>query len=109
MIRGEHVTVRIFRDGEVDDFGNPSHVVSEDIEVSDVLVAPGKTDDGTHEMSTTKRYNLHFPKGFDAPLRNAHVFVRGEELEVVGDPVPYTGANCPGKWSMTVEAVRADG
>lgn len=75
-------------------------------EVEDVLVAPGR---GTEPASSYAPpgvpviYELHFPKSFSGRLAGRKVTVRGEPLDVVGDPRPYQPENTPTRWWMPAE------
>ena len=110
LIRGEPVTVLRPRVT----LGEHMDVVREwdAEEVAGVLVQPGSTA-GAEEQgrpdATAARVTLHFPKGYGTSLRGCRVRVRGEVYRVVGDPVPYEAANCPGPWWYEAEAARVDG
>jgi hypothetical protein len=81
-------------------------------EVDDVLVAPGATADvaeGIRRDGTSVAYVLHFPKTYDKPLRGCKVEVRGEELDVVGDPRHGTPENVPTQWWYKANVGRTDG
>lgn len=81
--------------------------------VENVLVVPGPRSDvesSARPEGTSVLWNLHFPKGYPATLRDARISVRGQApAEVIGDPQHYTEANTPGVWSMPVEIGRVDG
>ena len=57
----------------------------------------------------TSDLTLHFPRAYGQDLRGALVTVRGLDYRVVGAPAPYTEGNVPGRWTMPVQVVRADG
>lgn len=109
LIATERVVVRT-RVTELDDLGEPVSTHEEETPV-DAVVCPGATDDmdATHPSGITVAYTVHLPKGWDRPLRGATVAIRGEDYEVVGDPVPYTAENVPGRFSLPVEVTRSDG
>ena len=111
MISGESVIVRTFTDGEADPFG-VSEQLATDEEVSNVLIQPGATADvvGTNRPEGVMvKYTLHFPKTYNVKLQGAHVCVRGEWLEVVGNPAWYTPENCPTEWNYPVEVSAING
>lgn len=104
-------TVTVVRDAAVlDDLGEVVSTERSSTEV-DVLVQPGATADldATRPQGVTAAYTLHFPKTWTEPLRGCTCIVRGEQLEVIGDPRPYAPENTPGRWNMTVEVTRTDG
>lgn len=110
-MKGETVRVRTFTDGEPDPFGSPvrSEVVST---VENVLVQPGASNDVSESNrpdGVLVRYTLHFPKTFSGDLEGAEVEVRGEWLEVIGSPKPYTMENTPTQWWLPAEVKRTDG
>ena len=84
---------------------------TEDIE--NVLVQPGATDDlpaSTRPDGVTVAYTLHFPKGMESvDFRGCRIEVRGDWMEVVGDPTYYAPENTPGAWNYPVEVKRCDG
>lgn len=111
MISGESVTVRTFAGGEADPFGDVAQVET-DMTVENVLIQPGATSDvvGTNRPEGVMvKYTLHFPKAYNVKLKGAHVCVRGEWLEVVGDPAWYTPENCPTEWNYPVEVSAING
>lgn len=94
-----------------DDLGEPtgSYATSEEVAV---LVAPGSTADldASRPNGAQVALTLHFPKTWSgAPLKGAHITVRGRRYRVVGDPQPYTAANTPGRFNMPVEVEAVDG
>lgn len=109
LIRPEPVTVirpRI----SLDRLGEPEPGEPER-EGVEAVVCPGATSDMAAERPNGDRvaYTLHFPKGYGKSLRGCSVEVRGRSYAVVGDPQPYTEANTPGPWNMSVEVGWADG
>ena len=110
MIRGETVYVRRVtgttagRLGPVPTYHDPERV-------DGVLVAPETVGEMGYLRpdGETCDYTLHFPRGYRHDLRGALVTVRGKDYRVVGAPAPYTEANVPGRWTMPVQVVRADG
>ena len=77
----------------------------------EVLVCPGSTSDldATRPNGVEVVFTLHFPKTYTKPLQGCRVEVCGDIYEVIGDPRPYTAANTPGAWNLTVEVKRVDG
>lgn len=110
MIRGETVYVRRFT-GTMDGRLGPEPTYSEPERVDGVLVAPETAGEIGYLRpdGETSDYTLHFPRGYDRDLRGALVTVRGKDCRVIGAPAPYTEANVPGRWTMPVQVVRADG
>ncbi|WP_200799684.1 hypothetical protein [Olsenella urininfantis] len=110
LIKGETVTV--VTDGVTyDELGEPTYGEATREEVSNVVVAPGATADldASRPEGVTVAYTLCFPKTFTGELKGRSVEVRGEALQVVGDPQRYTDANTPTPWNLTVEVTRTDG
>ena len=108
---GETVTVRIPGTGEADPFGGTTTTWTETT-ISDVLVQPGTSadlSDSNRPDGMTVDMTLHFPKTFTQDMRGAVVVVRGHAYTVVGDPQPYTVADCPTKWNFPVGVTRSDG
>lgn len=93
-----------------DPFGAPVRSWGRE-EVPDVLVAVGATSDLSADRPEGVRvaYTLAFPKPYAASLRGCRAEVRGEEFDVVGDPRPCSGGNCPTRWWMRAEVARTDG
>lgn len=111
MISGETVIVRTFTDGEPDPFGNAERVATDE-EVRGVLVQVGATTDvvaSNRPEGVLVKFTLHFPKTYNKRLKGAHVCVRGEWLEVVGDPAWHTPENCPTAWNYSVEVSAVNG
>ena len=112
MITGEKVTLERYTKGPPDAMGDPVLIpATENIE--NVLVQPGATDDlpaSTRPDGVTVAYTLHFPKGMESvDFRGCRIEVRGEWMEVVGDPTYYAPENTPGAWNYPVEVKRCDG
>lgn len=112
MIVGETVILERRIEGEPDAMGDPSFdVVTEDIE--NVLVSPGATDNlqaTVRPDGTVVDYKLHIPKGYeDYTFRGCRFNVRGEWMDVVGNPTYYIQENTPGNWNYPVEVKRCDG
>jgi len=108
---GETVTVRIPGTGEADPFGGTTTTWTE-ATVSDVLVQPGTSadlSDSNRPDGMTVDMTLHFPKTFAQEMRGAEVVARGHVYTVVGDPQPYTVADCPTRWNYPVGVTRSDG
>lgn len=106
MIEGETVVVEREISPGFDALGDPLPGVWTPETVDNVLVAPGASADldASRPDGVEVKWNLHFPKGYQATLRGARVIVRGQEpYFVVGDPQHYTAENTPGPWSMPVE------
>lgn len=79
--------------------------------VDGVLPQPGATSDldASRPEGTSTTVTFHWPRGYGRSLRGCTILWGGRSWDVVGDPVPYVGANCPGPFDMSVEAVEADG
>ena len=117
MITGEKVTLERYTKGPPDAMGDPTLIKSvEDIE--NVLINPGVTNDLMSGRSNTSIrpdgtvvvYTLHIPKGYENySFRGCRLKVRGEWMEVVGDPTYYVPENTPGAWNYPVEVKRCDG
>lgn len=109
LIAAETVTV-FSPSTELDDLGEPISTTLTVAEVQ-VIVQPGSTEslDETRPEGVSVEYTLHFPKTWTAPLRGCFCLVRGERFAVIGDPKPYTPANTPGGYNLTVEVTRTDG
>ena len=110
LIQGETVTV-IRCEVARDELGEPTgeRVTREDVQ--NVVVAPGPTAelDASRPNGVTVAFTLCFPKGYGKSLKGCSVEIRGRAYRVVGDPQPYTEANTPGDWNLTVEVERTDG
>lgn len=110
-MRGETVVVAYPETVGVDDLGAEVREVRE-VEVGNVLVCPGATSDlsdSARPDGVRVAYTLHFPKAFTGSLRGCKVAVRGEWLNVVGDPKPYALESCPTDWCMPVEVSSTHG
>lgn len=110
MIRGETVCVRRVAGTTTGRLG-PEPAYREPERVDGVLVVPETVGETGYLRpdGETCDYTLHFPRGYGKDLRGALVTVRGREFRVVGSPAPYTEGNVPGRWTMPVQVVRADG
>lgn len=110
LIQGESVTV-IRPVIESDELGEPVEGTPEREAVGNIVVAPGATAelDASRPNGVTVAFTLCFPKGYGKSLKGCSVEVRGRAYRVVGDPQPYTEANTPGDWNLTVEVERTDG
>ena len=110
MIRGETVCVRRVAGTTAGRLG-PEPAYREPERVDGVLVVPETVGETGYLRpdGETCDYTLHFPRGYGQDLRGALVTVRGMDYRVVGAPAPYTEGNVPGRWTMPVQVVRADG
>lgn len=111
MIRGETVKV-ITREKQGENEFREEVFEEKTQTVTNVLVSPGAREDlpySEHPSGVIVAYTLHFPKTFTGCLRGALVEVRGELFKVIGDPKPYTLANCPTRWHMPVSVESAHG
>lgn len=110
LLPGEAVTV-LRPSVTRDDLGEPTFGEPTREPVSPVLVQPGSTADLGAERPNgdSVAYTLHFPKSYHASLRGCQVEVRGEALDVVGDPRPLSDELTPGPYDRVVEVRRADG
>ena len=134
MITGEKVTLERYTKGPPDAMGDlvlipttvwldssnniiqdsSGNIISDGDEIiENVLVQPGTTDDltvGNRPDGITVVYTLHFPKGLESyDFRGCRIEVRGDWMEVVGDPTYYAPENTPGAWNYPVEVKRCDG
>lgn len=114
MIRGESVWVLAPLLGAEDAFGSPTKTWddSQAVEVENVLLAPASPEDvaGSIRPEGVKvRFRLHFPKTYTQSLRGCRVKVRGQWMQVVGDPQPYQDANTPGAWNRPVDVEEVKG
>lgn len=107
------VTVTVLRPttSGADPLGSPVPGEPERETVDGVLPQPSGTSDAdaSRPSGTSTDVTFHWPRGYGRSLRGCVVLWAGRRFRVVGDPAPYVGANCPGSWDMTVEAVEADG
>lgn len=111
MIRGTTVTVALRTDSGPDELGYTEPTYADPINVANVVIAPGATDDleRQHPDGVRVAYTLHFPKTFNADLRGALVTFHGETFRVVGAPTCYMTENVRGPWYMPVGVERFDG
>ncbi len=103
--------VTVIRTGKsYDELGEPIKGEDEREQV-DVLVCPGATADldVTRPNGAMVAYTLHFPKSYTKSLKDCRIEVRGNTYSVIGDPQPYSAANTPGEWNLTVEVEKVDG
>lgn len=104
-MQGETVTVMSRVLDGCDSFNDPVYRHDE-IDVDNVLVAPGAVNDAlesTRPDGVEVNYTLYFPKTFDGDLECAKVVVRGEALDVIGHPDRFDDSVCPTEWNMVVE------
>ena len=109
-MRGETVVVEdLVPDGK-DRYGKPQYATL-DIEVENVLVAPGATDDviDSNRDGVTVAYTLYFPKTYTGDLEGRKVRVRGEPFDVIGSPRPYPVETTPTDWNRKAEVEKTDG
>ena len=139
MIIGETVTLERYTKGPPDAMGDlvlipttvwldssnniiqdsSGNIISDGDEIiENVLVQPGVTEDVALKRNSASNrpdgvavvYTLHIPKGYEAySFRGCRLKVRGEWMEVVGDPTYYAPENTPGAWNYPVEVRRCDG
>lgn len=104
-MRGEVVTVETVKLGTEDEFGEPTSTVDDLIEVENVLVKPGATEDVRESMRDGERvaYTLYWPKDTPMILDNLRIQVRGEWTSVIGAPRAFDVSVCPTDWNMVVE------
>ena len=109
LLRGETVRVLRYEEGAPDRYGEPTGAwVAEP--VPNVLVCPADTMDADESLGadrprgTRHAYALHFPQEYGKPLRGCRVEVRGEVLEVEGDPLAYAPGLTPGEWDRKAKA-----
>lgn len=100
--------------GEPDAYGEPEVERWEREDVENALVAPrdagADADLGPERPhGTTRAVTVHLPASVSGSLRGCRVEARGRLWAVVGDPEPYTQANCPLPWVRAVEAEAVDG
>lgn len=117
MITGETVTLERYTKGPPDAMGDPV-LISATENIENVLVQPGVTEDVASKGNSASNrpdgitvvYTLHFPKGLESyDFRGCRIKVRGDWMEVVGDPTYYAPENTPGAWNYPVEVKRCDG
>ena len=113
-IVGVNVTILRPTSGGIDRLGNKIKGEPERIEVSNVLVSPGPTNDmeAARPDGTVVAYTLHFPKTYTGSLRNCLVELPSPwagVYRVLGDPREYIDANTPTQWHMPVEVEDANG
>lgn len=114
---GVEATVLVPTEGGLDRLGNPVPDKPERVVVPGVLVAPGATGatvglEASRPEDVRVALTLHFPKSFKRSLRGCTVTLPepwGGPWRVIGDPMPYDDALCPGPWHMPVEVARVDG
>lgn len=110
-MHGEKVVIKQRIQDGTDDLNNPIWRYS-DIDVENVLVAPGASQDAidsTRPDGVTVKYTLYFPKTFSGRLEHSKIVVRDETLDVVGSPRHFDSVNCPTEWWMVVEIGAANG
>lgn len=104
VMDGETVYVAVKSEGEADRLGNPADSWAEPVAVDNVLVSYKTSADQGYSRPDgfVVTCTMAFPRSCTLDLRGAKVTVRGEELEVYGNPrhvmSPLDG------WDMTVEA-----
>lgn len=110
-MRGEKITIKTKIQKGADSLNNP---IYEDnlVEVDNVLIAPGLSDDifdSTRPNGVSIKYTLYLPKTFNMKIENCDVFIRDEWLKVVGSPRHYDVYNCPTSWWMVAEVGEVNG
>lgn len=108
---GETVIAEDFEQTGKDPYGKPENATFESA-VSNVLVAPGATDDvieSNRADGVSVAYTLYFPNSFTGNLEGKRVKVRGEWFGVIGSPRPYNPETTPTPWNLVVEVVKVDG
>ena len=105
MMKGEPVIVEAVKLGTEDEFGEPTSTVADLIEVSNVLVKPGPTEDIRESMRDGERvaYTLYWPKATPMTLDDLRIQIRGEWCSVIGAPRAFDVSVCPTDWNMVVE------
>lgn len=112
-MRGEKVVVEVKTEIGRDRYNSPEFSY-EELEVENVLVAPGDVDQATQPLNRPEgvdvQYTMYFPKTYDGPmLERQRIFVRGKWLRVIGYPDRFDDINCPTEWNMTVKVSDYDG
>lgn len=113
MIRGTTVTVYTPYQTGTDRFNNVVYGLT-GADVSDVLIAPGATDEleASRPEGVSVAYTLHFPKTYMQSLEGCEVELHAPysgTYRVIGNPQPYMDANTPTRWHMPVEIEAAHG
>lgn len=112
-MRGETVVVKVKTEIGRDRYNSPEYE-DRDIEVPNVLVAPGDVDKASQPLNRPEgvdvQYTLYFPKTYDGPmLERQKICVRDKWLSVIGYPDRFDEVNCPTEWNMTVKVSDYDG
>lgn len=108
---GETVIVEDFKPTGKDPYGKPITTVFESV-ASNVLVAPGETDDvieSNRPDGVSVVYTLYFPSTYVGSLEGKRVSVRGEWFSVIGSPRPYNPETTPTAWNMVAKVVKVNG
>lgn len=107
FIKGERVVVEVLSGESRDPLGAITRQY-ETVVVDNVLVGPSDTYNDEYDVNGTghkTKYSLFFPKWFNRDLHGAKVTVRGERMDILGDPASYTEENVPGSWNLKAVAI----
>ena len=109
MMRGSPVTVLHPEIVEHDSM-NCAVVEWRGEEVDGCLWSFGTADLGPDRPNGARNtVTVHFPKSYEKGLRGCRVRVCGHTYDVVGDPMPLMGENCPTPWNRAAEGVEVLG
>lgn len=109
MIRGETVTLYSKTQTGTDPLGKPVYEEKPDIQVENVLIAPGASSDildSTDLEGKHIEYTLSIPKGDTNTWESRKVVLRGEVYRTVGKPYYYTEENVPLAWNGRIMVER---
>lgn len=104
MFKGETVFVEVVEQVGVDELNEPITEVTEIVQVDNVLVEVGDTQDLRDVSRDGDKivYTLRWPKDAYMILDNLRIKVRDEWFLVVGAPRQFDPTVCPTDWNMTV-------
>lgn len=108
LIKGIPVTLLGRRKTGEDPFGQDLYEEYE-IQVENVLVAPSRSEDVTHQLSVTGKmvvYDLGIPKGDTNDWENRVVVFFGKRWRTVGVPLEGIEAMVPLDWNRKVRVER---
>lgn len=111
VLATETVTVITPGARSTDPHGNPVAGEPTREEVAGVLPQPTSTADVGEERpdGVTVAVTFHWPRTDHRSLRGRTVEWEGRAYRVIGDPVPYVAANCPGAFDRSVQCEACDG
>lgn len=101
-MRGELILIKTPVEIGRDEHNNPVYSMETE-SLDNVLVAPQEAEvlgGSTRPEGMYVKYTLYFPKVYTGDLEKALVCVRGQWLEVIGDPDIWDP--CPTDWNRVV-------